>query len=128
MPAPAISPDANKLFVVDPDTDFLQWAATHLRAADVEVHCFERAEDVVAAYAKVKPDILICEARLPGMSGIELRRRIKAAYPQLPVLLTSGYTAHLIPEFEGAPPVLHKPYTLDALAEAVRGAILGSPA
>jgi signal transduction histidine kinase len=54
-----------------------------------------------------------------GMSGIELGGRIREAYPGLPILLTSGYTAHLMPEAKDGPPVLHKPYTLDALAEAI---------
>ena len=128
MPAPAISPDANKLFVVDPDTDFLQWAATHLRAADVEVHCFERAEDVVAAYAKVKPDILICEARLPGMSGIELLKRMRQHDPNAMVILVGTIAGSVVIDAMrlGAYDVLRKeslPYDLRPVVEGALRAV-----
>ncbi len=125
MPAPAISPDSNRLFVVDPDTDFLQWAATHLRAADVEVHCFERAEEAVTAYAKVKPDILICEARLPGMSGIDLLKRMRQHDPNAMVILVGTIAGSVVIDAMrlGAYDVLRKESLPYDLRPVVEGAI-----
>jgi PAS domain S-box-containing protein len=56
-----------------------------------------------------------------GMTGIELARRLKAAHPDLPILLASGYTAQrLVPDAgNGDLPLLRKPYTLAQLAEAL---------
>jgi PAS domain S-box-containing protein len=64
-----------------------------------------------------------------GTTGIELARSIKASRPDLPVLLTSGYTAQrLVPNAGNDDlPLLRKPYTLVQLAEALR-ALLGSDA
>ncbi len=36
-------------------------------------------------------DILICDIRLPDMSGFEVCARVKRKYPDLPVILISGY-------------------------------------
>ena len=57
-----------------------------------------------------------------GITGIELTRLINARRPDLPVLLTSGYTAQkLAPDaMNGDLPLLRKPYTLNQLADALR--------
>ena len=54
---------------------------------------------------------------------------IERRHPDLPVLLTSGYTAHhLLPaDVTQARPLLHKPYTLAELAAALHGARTGWP-
>jgi CheY-like chemotaxis protein len=56
-----------------------------------------------------------------GMTGIELARAIKADRPDLPILLTSGYTAQKMAPAtaEGDLPLLRKPYTLAQLADAL---------
>jgi CheY-like chemotaxis protein len=53
-----------------------------------------------------------------GLSGIELAERVRARFPELPILLTTGYSE----EVGGAHgfPVLQKPYEMDSLAGALR--------
>jgi len=60
-----------------------------------------------------------------GMDGIQLARIIRAQWPNLPVILTSGYTAQRS-KFEGLDadlPLLRKPYRIDQLATALHGAL-----
>ncbi|HEY7855314.1 MAG TPA: sigma-54 dependent transcriptional regulator [Terriglobales bacterium] len=38
------------------------------------------------------PDVLVCDVRLPDMSGVELLRRLRQSWPLVPVLLTTGYS------------------------------------
>jgi len=56
-----------------------------------------------------------------GMTGIELARALKSGHVDLPVLLTSGYTAQRLVPSAGNDdlPLLRKPYTLNQLADAV---------
>ena len=53
-----------------------------------------------------------------GITGIELAEKVRARFPELPILLTTGYSE----EVGGAHgfPVLQKPYELDSLAGALR--------
>ena len=56
-----------------------------------------------------------------GLTGIELAQAIKEQRPDLPVMLTSGYTAQrLVPTAGNRDlPLLRKPYTLGQLADAL---------
>ena len=55
-------------------------------------------------------DLLITDHAMPGMTGIELAREVRRQYPQLPILLATGFA-----ELEGSEVVdvarLAKPYT-----------------
>lgn len=68
-------------------------------------------------------DLLLTDVMLPGgMDGMELVRRVRGSYPELAILLTTGYTTEAMPdEFDDGPgEFLPKPFTLDALSAAIR--------
>ncbi len=79
-----------RLIIVDTDNDFLSWAASHLKAQGVLIECFEKAEEALAAYAKQRADLVLTEARLSGLNGIELLKRLRQQDPNAMVLLFSG--------------------------------------
>jgi PAS domain S-box-containing protein len=64
-----------------------------------------------------------------GMNGVELANEITQRQPDLPVLLTSGYTAQrLIPDsVTRAWPILRKPYTQADLSQAVNETLNHAP-
>jgi CheY-like chemotaxis protein len=71
----------------------------------------------------LKPDLLVTDHLMPGMTGTELARRLRSEQPRLAVLIVSGYA-----DAEGiAPdlPRLTKPFGSADLAAAVAGAIEG---
>jgi CheY-like chemotaxis protein len=65
-----------------------------------------------------RPALIFTDIVMPGgISGIELARKVRDRFPELPILLTTGYSER-VSEEHGFP-VLHKPYALDSLATAV---------
>ena len=82
--------DSTRIFIVDSDTDFLEWAGSHLGAPRVTVETFHKAEEALAAYSKQRADLVLTEARLPGTSGIELLKRLRQQDPNAMVLIFSG--------------------------------------
>ncbi len=65
-----------------------------------------------------RPKLVFTDIVMPGgISGIELARKIRARFPELPILLTTGYSE----EVGGSHgfPVLQKPYELGALAATI---------
>ena len=59
---------------------------------------------------------------MPGMGGIELAKRIRQSWPQLPVVLASGYSHVLAQEGAHGFELLHKPYSADQLSRVLRRA------
>jgi DNA-binding NarL/FixJ family response regulator len=48
---------------------------------------YENANEAVANVRKHKPDVVLIDIQMPGLSGIEALQRIKVAYPQTRVLI-----------------------------------------
>ncbi len=90
MPPKAKNVELTRIFIVDPDPDFLGWAASHLKDPEVTVDSFSRGEDALAAYAQNRAHLVLSEARLPGFSGIELLKRLRQTDPNAMVLLFSA--------------------------------------
>ena len=65
-------------------------------------------------------DVVFSDVMMPGMSGVELGQEIARLYPDLPVILTSGYSEVLAQNGTHGFELLHKPYSIDALSRALR--------
>jgi len=71
-------------------------------------------------------DLLLTDVVMPGMSGIELRDRLRAVRPGLKVLFMSGYTSDVIVHhgvLEKGIHFIHKPFSINDLACKIREAI-----
>ncbi len=114
----------SRILIVDPDPDFLNWAAAHLKAPNVAIATAERAEEALAAYQKQRAELVLAEVRLPGSSGIELLKRLRQTDPNAMVILFTGIasTSHVIEAMRlGAYDVLGKeklPYELRTVVES----------
>jgi two-component system response regulator DegU len=77
---------------------------------------------------RVRPEVILIEARLPKMDGIEATRRIKRELPGTPVLVmnTLGDPDHLLEALEaGASGYVLKRSGSQQIRDAVRGALIG---
>jgi CheY-like chemotaxis protein len=66
-------------------------------------------------------DLLLTDAKMPGMSGFELALALQRERPDLPVIVMSGYTEETLSP-SGLPPsivLLPKPFTPRALRRTV---------
>lgn len=67
-------------------------------------------------------DIVFSDVVMPRVDGVELCRRIRARWPGLTVVLTSGYSHVLAEDMRDGFPLLQKPYSLDDLVRVMRDA------
>ena len=70
-----------------------------------------------------RPDAMISDTIMPGLTGPALAELVAEYVPALPTLFISGYTADVIRDRGQLPAgsaYLEKPFTPDALLEAVR--------
>jgi len=70
-------------------------------------------------------DLLLTDMRMPVMDGEALIRIIRQRRPDLPVVVTTGYSEHLPDEEPGRLVVLRKPYSLSALVPAITALLSG---
>jgi len=108
-----------RVLIVEDDALLAELAAGMLAELGFEgivTHSAKEALELLAAGKR--PTLIFSDIVMPGgISGIELARKVRGRFPELPILLTTGYSE----EVGGTHgfPVLQKPYELDALAAAV---------
>ena len=54
-------------------------------------------EEAVTRVGELGPELVLMDIHLPGISGIEATRQIRAAHPQVAVVLLSTYKAEDLP-------------------------------
>lgn len=67
-------------------------------------------------------DIVFSDVNMPGMSGIELGQEVERLYPELPVVLTSGYSHDLAHNGSQGFELLQKPYSMEQLSRVLHEA------
>jgi PAS domain S-box-containing protein len=74
----------------------------------------EAALELLAA-ARDKIDLVFSDVIMPGINGLELARRIRAKWPDLRVVLTTGYSHALVEDSGHGFAILRKPYAVEGL-------------
>jgi two-component system, cell cycle sensor histidine kinase and response regulator CckA len=116
------------VLVVEDDEMVRKLAAMTLRRNGYEV---AEAEDgrkalQVLAEAKAPPQIVLLDLAMPVMGGDELAPILEEKYPEIKIVLTSGYPeeeARKIYRSASIASFLQKPYTVEALAERIAGTL-----
>ena len=69
-----------------------------------------------------RPQVMFSDVVMPGgISGIELAHKVRTRFPELPILLTTGYSED-VGGTHGFT-ILQKPYELDSLTRALAGVL-----
>lgn len=80
-----------KILIVDGDEYACRLYAEQFVREGYSVTCLYDGFRAIREIAVNPPDLLIVEAVLPGISGIELLLKAKSSNPRLPVIIYTGY-------------------------------------
>jgi PAS domain S-box-containing protein len=115
---PATKPQPGVALLVDDEEYIRLSTADMLTELGFSVHEGASAEAALRAIdAGLRPDILITDHLMPGMTGVELARAVRARRPAMKVLIVSGFA-----EGDGIDPSLPrltKPFVQSDLAAAL---------
>ncbi len=119
------------ILVVDDDDPVRVMLARLLRTQGYAVSQAKDAETAREALDAQRPDLVISDIVMPGESGIELRRTIAGLWPELPVILISGYSAEGPAEFAARTPkttFVQKPFAADHFLALVKQTLTAADA
>jgi len=108
-----------RVLVVEDDTLVAELAAGMLCELGFETTVAHSAKEALEQLASGdRPKLIFTDIVMPGgISGIELARKVRDRFPELPILLTTGYSEQV--GGNHGFPVLQKPYEMDSLASAL---------
>ena len=117
-----------RVLVIDDDPIVLAGTAAMLEDLGhtaTEVGSAEQGLKILQSDASI--DLVITDHAMPGMTGTELAKRIRRKWPELPVIIATGY-AELPGELDPSVPRLSKPYRQQDLAAVVAQLVGEQPA
>ncbi len=79
------------IVIVDPEVDFLEWAAHQLETPTTQVLTTSRTDEAYKLYFAQDADLLITETHLQPYSGLELLAKVRQKDPNAMVVLTSAF-------------------------------------
>src|ERR1700681_425105 len=112
--------------VVDDEPRILESLKNLLESADYAVRSFASAAALLESDCLAEIDCLISDIDMPVMDGFELLRAVRAARPELPIILITGYPEmlnRLPPIGPGHYRLFKKPFNGQELLTAVSDAL-----
>jgi two-component system response regulator AtoC len=82
---------ASTVLVVDDERTLARAIKAFLTEAGYETEVASDGESAVELLPKLRPDVVFADVRLPGISGIDLLRRIREFDPSIPVIMMTAY-------------------------------------
>jgi two-component system KDP operon response regulator KdpE len=113
------------VLVVDDEAPILRTLATNLRARGYTVDAAPSGEEALDLAARHRPDAVILDLGLPGMSGIEVVAGLRG-WTALPIIILSARGAEhdkVAALDAGADDYVTKPFGMDELLARLRAAI-----
>jgi len=111
------------VLLVDDEIALLKLAQNILSEAGYKVYCAEGADNALGILSRNKVDVLVSDIIMPGMSGVELAKKVEVLYPDIKIQLVSGFAGDHAEDDRNnfyIKRLINKPYTADTLLKCVR--------
>ena len=113
------------LCILDDDKSIRWVLEKAFQKENFKVSSFENAESILKNFEKIKPDIILSDVRMPGISGIDLVERLKREYPHIPIIIMTAFSdleTTVASLQKGAYEYLTKPFDIDNVISIVKNA------
>ena len=114
------------VYVVDDDPAILRLLAELVAAIGLKAEAYPSAEEFLQACQAPGPGCLVLDVRIPGISGMELQRRLMVAGSTLPIVFVTGHAdvRMAVEAMErGAFGFLEKPFRVQELCDKIQAAV-----
>ena len=114
------------VFIVDDDVGMRESLKSLIRSVGLRVETFASAQDFLLGTRPDLPACLVLDVRLPGLSGLDLQKRMAEVELEIPIVFISGHgdiPMSVRAMKAGAVEFLTKPFRDQELLDAVQQAI-----
>lgn len=114
--------ERTRVLVIDDEEGMRVTLAANLELEGYEVVEAADGQRALEIVAEQPFSLVITDIRMPGMSGVEVLRRLRRLRPGIVVIMMTGFALEDLVEegiLEGAYAVLKKPFSMDLAAEVV---------
>jgi CheY-like chemotaxis protein len=112
------------VLVIDDDPDVRGFIVAALEEQGYRVRSASDGREGLAEMQREPADLVIIDFIMPGLSGAEVAKKMRAKAGSQPILFVSGYSeTDAVKRMAPDAPLLAKPFRADALLKAVRGAL-----
>ncbi|HWH42962.1 MAG TPA: nitrogen regulation protein NR(I) [Usitatibacter sp.] len=123
---PPASRGSNPVWIIDDDRS-IRWVFEKALAREgIEHRTFSAAQEALDTLDSERPQVVVSDIRMPGLSGLEFMQRLKEKLPSTPVIIMTAYSdlESAVAAFQGgAFEYLPKPFDVDHAVELVRRAL-----
>jgi len=82
----------SRVFIVDDDEDVRDSLRLLLRSVGLEAETFASAQGFLAAFDPQRAGCLVLDIRMPGMSGLDLQKRLSELGATVPIIFITGHS------------------------------------
>lgn len=110
------------IYLVDDNTEIRTHLSALLQRFGYSVGTYASAEEYLERSLEVMPAVLVLDMRMPGLSGVQLQKRLIDSGRGTPIVFISGESRNdeIIEAFRsGAVEFLTKPFSIDTLIQAI---------
>jgi len=93
---------AKSILIVDDNPNMSSLLSEMLEVFDYQSVRASDGQDALQKLANGEFSLVITDMRMPNMSGMELLREVKGKFPEVPVVLISGYAVSDVEDETGA--------------------------
>ncbi|MGQ9669788.1 MAG: response regulator [Desulfosoma sp.] len=117
-----------RVLLVDDEKEFVSTLAERLEIRGLSVSVAFDGQEAMRILDNEAFDVIVLDVRMPGLSGLEILKRIRTQKPEIPVILLTGHSATrdgIEGMRLGAFDYLMKPVDIDRLMEKMQEAAMG---
>jgi CheY-like chemotaxis protein len=133
---PLIEPDAVgressegqgvKILAIDDQAVILDLIAAMCQSLGYAVVTAQSGEEGIRRATSGGYSVVLTDLAMPDMSGLEVARQIHKLYPEIPIILVTGWEANLdrsVLHPNGITEVLYKPFRIEQLTDVITAAV-----
>jgi two-component system KDP operon response regulator KdpE len=109
-----------RILVVDDQPKVLAFITIDLKLRGFDVICAGSGEQALEMIHEGKPDIMLLDILMPGMSGIDVLKKLRL-FTKMPVIAFSASPENRVPAISaGANDFIHKPFDADDMMKTIK--------